>query len=64
MSKYDNVIEKVFLNNYKNRAIKVPFNRDELAQACDDLGFARIKNLGDIPYSYRFRKELPRKITR
>ena len=62
MSKYDDVIEKVFLNNYKNRAIKVPFNRDELAQACDDLGFARIKNLGDIPYSYRFRKELPSKI--
>jgi len=62
MSKYDEVIEKVFLKNYSNEAIKVSFDRDELAQACDDLRFARIKNLGDIPYSYRFRKELPNSI--
>ncbi len=59
MSKYKNVIERVFLNNYKKSAIKVSFNRDELAQACDELGIPRIKNLGDIPYSYRFRKDLP-----
>lgn len=59
MSKYDNVIARVFNNNYIDGAIKVSFNRDELAQACDELDIARIKNLGDIPYSYRFRKELP-----
>ncbi len=62
MSKYDDVIEKVFLSNYKSHSMRVTFDRDELAQACDDLGFARIKNLGDIPYSYRFRRELPLKI--
>jgi len=62
MSKYDDVIVHVFHKNYSNGASKVPFNRNELAQACDDLGFARIKNLGDIPYSYRFRKELPNSI--
>lgn len=62
MSKYDDVIERVFLRNYRDGAIKVAFNRDELAQACDDLGFARIKNLGDIPYTYRFRRELPSSI--
>lgn len=59
MSKYDNIITKVFMNNYKKGAITVPFNRNELAFACDDLDIPRIKNLGDIPYSYRFRKELP-----
>ncbi len=59
MSKYDKVIEKVFLKNYIDGAFKVSFSRDELAQACDDLNIARIKNLGDVPYSYRFRKELP-----
>lgn len=62
MSKYDNVIARVFSNNYTDGAIKVSFNRDELAQACDELNIARIKNLGDIPYSYRFRKELPNSI--
>ena len=62
MSKYDNVIERVFNNSHTDGAIKISFNRDELAQACDELGIARIKNLGDIPYSYRFRKELPNSI--
>ena len=59
MSKYDKVIERVFLKNHSDNAVKVSFDRDELAKACDDLKIARIKNLGDIPYSYRFRKELP-----
>jgi hypothetical protein len=62
MSKYDKVIERVFSTNHADGAVKVSFNRDELAQACDELGIARIKNLGDIPYSYRFRKELPNSI--
>lgn len=59
MSKYDAVIEHVFLKNYTKGLSRIPFNRDELAQACEELGFPRIKNLGDIPYSYRFRKEMP-----
>ena len=62
MSKYDHIIERVFIKNYVDGNIKVPFDRDELAQACDDLGISRIKNLGDIPYSYRFRRELPESI--
>lgn len=62
MSKYDDVIERVFINNYTDEAIKVPFSRDELVQACDELGITRIKNLGDIPYTYRFRRELPKTI--
>ena len=62
MSKYDDVIEYVFLKNYRKGLSKVSFNRDELAQACEDLNLPRIKNLGDIPYSYRFRKEMPYKI--
>jgi hypothetical protein len=59
MSKYDNVIEKVFINNHADGDVKVSFSRNELVQACDELGIPRIKNIGDIPYSYRFRKELP-----
>jgi len=62
MSKYDNIIERVFFNNYSCNTAVVSFNRDELVQACKDLGITRIKNLGDIPYSYRFRKELPNSI--
>ncbi|PCJ51185.1 MAG: endonuclease [Candidatus Hydrogenedentota bacterium] len=62
MSKYDQVISKVFHDNYHTGSIRVPFTREELAKACDELNINRIKNLGDIPYSYRFRKELPESI--
>ena len=62
MSKYDEIIAKVFFDNYRNGAKRVPFDREELAEASLALEFARIKNLGDIPYSYRFRKDLPKSI--
>lgn len=63
MSKYDKIIELVFESNYKKGLSRVCFGRDELANACESLGIQRIKNLGDIPYSYRFRKELPKVIS-
>lgn len=59
LSKYDRVIERVFINNFKPGDKKVSITRDELAEACEFLGISRIKNLGDIPYSYRFRRNLP-----
>lgn len=62
MSKYDRIIEKAFFDNYKEGMKRVPFTREELVDASDVLGFSRIKNIGDIPYSYRFRKELPASI--
>lgn len=59
MNKYDQIIDKVFFDNFKKGSKRVSFTRDELADASEVLGFNRIKNLGDIPYSYRFRKDLP-----
>ncbi len=61
-SKYDKVISKVFFDNHKDNGNVVPFAREELAEACKYHGIDRIKNLGDIPYSYRFRKALPQEI--
>ncbi|NKQ36404.1 MAG: endonuclease [Chloroflexi bacterium] len=62
MSKYEQIIEWIFFNNYREADAVVPFTRDELALASSELGFARIKNLGDIPYSFRFRRNLPEAI--
>ncbi len=39
--------------------MKISFDREELASASETLNIPRIKNLGDIVYSYRFRKDLP-----
>ena len=49
MSKYEQIIEWVFTNNYHEGDVIVTFNRNELVLASNELGFARIKNLGDIP---------------
>lgn len=59
MSKYDDIIENVFNKHFTRGLVRFGFSREELAEACDQLGIKRIKNLGDIPYSFRFRKELP-----
>lgn len=42
--------------------VKVAFNREDLVTATTALGFERIRNLGDLPYSFRFRRELPASI--
>jgi len=62
MSKYEQIIKWVFDNNYHEGDVFVAFNRSELVHASEALGIARIKNLGDIPYSFRFRRELPQDI--
>lgn len=59
MGKYDEIIQWVFTRNHRPGNTRVAFNRDELIQACDALGFAQVKNVGDIPYTFRFRRELP-----
>ena len=62
MSKYEQVIEWVFRKNFSPGNVRVRFTRDELVEAHDALGIPRTKNIGDIPYSFRFRRELPSSI--
>jgi len=66
MSKYEQIIEWVFKKNFTIGNVRVPFTRDQLVQAHDVLNFERTKNIGDIPYSFRFRRDRlasPGKIT-
>lgn len=62
MGKYEQVIESVFHKKYQRGDVRVRFTRDELVEAHDSLGLPRTKNIGDIPYSFRFRRELPSSI--
>jgi len=62
MSKYSDIIKDIFLNKYSKGKSRIPFIREDLATSCEKLGYPRIKNLGDIPYSFRFRRELPKEI--
>lgn len=62
MGKYEQIIKWVFDQNYHPGQVRVAFNREDLVKASEELGFERIKNLGDIPYSFRFRRELPNSV--
>ena len=62
MGKYQDIIKYAFFKHYKDGDKKVKFKRDDLSEACAKLGFKIIKNIGDIPYSFRFRTELPQEI--
>ncbi len=64
MGKYEQIIEWIFEKNYQPNSVCVSFTRSELIEASDALKFDRIKNLGDIPYSFLFRRELPENIQR
>lgn len=62
MSKYDDIIERVFFVHFQGGARQVPFSREELVEAANHLGFQRPRNIGDITYSFRYRRDLPNSI--
>lgn len=61
-NRYQALIEKVFFDHYESGSDEFEFGREELENGAAELGFARVKNIGDIPYSFRYRKSLPDKI--
>jgi len=57
--KYSKVIEEIFFSLYKERAEVIKFTRKDIEKVAIKLD---IKNLGDILYSFRMRKDLPERI--
>ena len=57
--KYSEVIELVFRKKWESGRAVIPFSRDDLVEAHEELNLPRTKNIGDIPYAFRFRKQLP-----
>lgn len=61
-SVYREIIQEIFFRNYRAGMLEFEFDREEIAETADRLGVARPKNLGDVIYSYRYRKLLPPRI--
>lgn len=59
MPKYEQIICWVFDKHYVQGETRVGWDREALNDAADALGLTRVKNLGDIPYTYRFRRDMP-----
>ena len=62
VSRYDALIEKIFFDHYRDGEHIFEFDREELESAAKVLEIALPKNLGDVIYSYRFRKKLPARV--
>src|SRR5262249_6294956 len=56
---YDRIIERVFFDRFKKGAASVEFEREDLVAAAREVGIKDPKNLGDVVYSFRYRKPLP-----
>jgi hypothetical protein len=61
-ARYDAIIAEIFKRHYKPNAKSFDFERTELAEIIKSLNLQTIKNLGDILYTYRFRREFPKEI--
>lgn len=59
LNRYQKLVEKIFLDRYRNERKEVDFDRDDFVQAANELGFKLPKNLGDVIYSVRYRTALP-----
>ena len=58
-AQYSQIIAHVFKQNYRRGAKEVIFDREEIVDAAAKLGLPRPKNVGDVVYSFRFRKAFP-----
>lgn len=58
-NRYQRILAWVFERHYQEGDRSVEWVRDELDQGADALGLKRVKNLGDLIYSFRYRYDLP-----
>jgi len=61
---YEKIINKIFKTHYKKGITEFEFDRDEFSKFAKHLKVSIPKNLGDVLYSFRFRRPLPKEITK
>lgn len=60
--RYSQIIETIFFETYQTGDLEVPFQRVDIEKVAAAIGITLPKNLGDIIYSFRYRRQLPQKI--
>jgi hypothetical protein len=56
---YRQIIRKIFFDKYIDGTKNIEFDRSDIANAASNLNLPRPKNIGDVVYSFRYRKALP-----
>lgn len=60
--RYDALITRIFLNHYRPGTKSFEFDRGEIEHVAKQVKVILPKNLGDLIYSFKFRKTLPQEI--
>ena len=61
-NRYAQIIERIFLSQYKTAATEVAFEREDIVKTAKALNIKLPKNLGDVIYSFRYRTPLPQAV--
>lgn len=61
-NRYQQIIEAIFFGSYQEGQNEIPFEREEIVSAAEQLGLEPIKNVGDLIYALRYRISLPQSI--
>ncbi len=59
---YSAIIEKLFQQHYRKGMKEFEFERSEVEAIAKELGKPLPKNIGDVFYSFRYRRSLPKNI--
>lgn len=57
--RYDAIIAEIFRQHYQAGITNFEFSRSEFTEVAQSLNIPSPKNLGDVLYSYRFRRKFP-----
>lgn len=60
--RYKVLIESIFFDHWKEGVTEFVFARDEIKKKADELEIVLPDNVGDVPYSFRYRIGLPQRI--
>jgi hypothetical protein len=56
---YNRIIERIFFRHYERKASALEFSREEIPETAKELKVPVPDNLGDVIYSFRYRRPLP-----
>ncbi len=61
-NRYNAIIDQVFSEHFFPGCKEFEFTREEFERIAEQLAIKLPKNLGDLPYTFRYRKDLPNSI--
>jgi hypothetical protein len=61
-NRYKLIVENIFFDHWKPGMREFEFVRAEIKSTADHLGIELPDNIGDVPYSFRYRNPLPQRV--